>query len=177
MIVFVMGPTGAGKTTFMDKVREMGHGTVEVGKMFRAKYPPEYFAGSAALVKTQQEAIDFMVTGIENCEAVGKKLIFVDGQPRDVSQVDYILRNYPNSMFVLLDCPTEVRLNRLVGRDGSDEAKLALAKARLEGDYITMFPVISRLLSYGEEIHSIDTSTDDAIDCLLDMWFWYEEGR
>lgn len=70
-LIFVIGATNAGKSTLISAAKEVGCGTVEVGKMMRAKYPPEYFQGQAAPTKTQGEAMQMMMDGIEQVRAQG----------------------------------------------------------------------------------------------------------
>lgn len=164
-IYCIMGATGSGKSTFLHKARELiGAHTVEVGKMLRAKYPPEYFEGSAAPTKTAKEAWNMCVQGIK----AGKdKIILVDGQPRDVQQARNMMKTFPEAKYILFNCPTEERMYRLNNRDSG--AALELAKARLEGDYVTMFPVIAELLSCGKEIMVFNSGPDDPrllMECL-----------
>jgi ATPase subunit of ABC transporter with duplicated ATPase domains len=89
-VVAIMGPTCAGKSTFLNYAveKDPGHvGLVEVGKMLRAKYPPSYFEGQAAPAKTQKEAWDMCEGRIRDHLAEGKTIVLVDGQPRSHDQV------------------------------------------------------------------------------------------
>jgi len=157
MNYFVMGATGSGKSTFLELAREeINAHTVEVGKLLRAKYPPEYFDGLAAPTKTAKEAWDMCVSGIK----AGKgKVTLIDGQPRDITQVTKIIKKYPNAKFILFNCPTEERARRLKLRDSGGAQELW--ESRLEGDYVAMYPVLAELLSYGKEIFVFNSGQDD----------------
>ena len=70
-LVFVIGATNAGKSTLINAARELGCCVVEVGKMMRAKYPPEYFKGSAAPEHTDKESWGMLLDGLEQAKLQG----------------------------------------------------------------------------------------------------------
>ena len=140
-IFFIMGPTNVGKTTFMDYAKEQpGCKTVEVGRMLRAKYPPEYFAGMAAPQHTQKEAWQLMLDGLDIAERQGAERVFVDGQPRDMQQAERCVK-FDNSHFRLIWVPASIRESRAKERDGGDPAKLELSLRRLQTDLLTGYDV------------------------------------
>lgn len=149
-LVFVMGATNAGKTTFMAAAaRQPGCGTVEVGKLFRAKYPPEYFKGSAAPAHTQHEAVQMMLDGIEASRKADNDCTFVDGQPREPNQVEAIFKNYSGSDFKLnfwhLYASANIREARAMHRDRNNADALALSMKRLTGDIPPLYDTLARV--------------------------------
>jgi hypothetical protein len=157
--VYVMGPTNAGKSTLMDVIRCMPMvATVEVGKMLRAKYPPEHFQGQAAPKHTAAEAIKMCLDGIHGAKAEGKSVAFVDGQPRDIEQARELCGIKNRRVFLVLIAPEDVRTGRAQERDGADPAKLELSLKRMRGDCVGLFDVTSFLLMAGEHVIFRDTS-------------------
>jgi hypothetical protein len=149
-IYFIMGPTNVGKSTFMDYAKaQPGCATVEVGRMLRAKYPPEFFAGQAAPKHTQAEAWQMMLDGIAAAEAQGAARVFVDGQPRDMQQAERCVR-FDNSCFRLLWVPGTLREARAKNRDADDPAKLELSLHRLQTDLLTGYDVVMYVASVAD---------------------------
>lgn len=166
-LIFVIGATNAGKSTLLDAVRPWpGVGMVEVGKMFRAKYPPEYFAGQANPSHTQVEAWQMFLDAVSARALEGCHVAFVDGQPRDLEQCEAILA-LPNPKVVLhLWAPTSERKRRAVSRDGlpdvPDElnAKLQLSLSRVTGDLPKLYDVVMRIQSDDTcTVHHLDTTS------------------
>jgi len=162
-IVHVMGPTCAGKSTIiglMASVDTSNVGTVEVGKMLREKYGADYFKGQAAPEHTQAEAWSMYLSGVSAHLAAGKKLILVDGQPRELSQVKEALR--PDLWedhvveFLLIHASHEVRTKRAM--EGREGASLDLALKRLDNDYKNCYVVMVELLKDRKRILVLDTS-------------------
>lgn len=164
VLVFTVGPTNAGKSTLMDVAKASPRvGTVEVGRLMRAKYPPSHFKGEGAPAHTQVEAWQMMVDGIAASVAAGNVVTFVDGQPRDVQQADDIYAQYWRSeafdiYFLHLTCPEAIREARRVARDGGDPEKDALSKARMTTDYRSLYNVFTRLQDNGLRVNVEDTS-------------------
>lgn len=171
-LFFVMGMTNAGKSTLIDAVKTIPDlGTVEVGRMMRAKYPPEHFAGQDAPKHTATEAWQMMLDGIDAHRY--KKAIFIDGQPRDVEQAtrSVALAKFHNwdSEYLILAAPHEVRLARAISRDGKDlpetirnalisggpvdlskvPSALELALKRMTNDYKSNYNVLAELARHG----------------------------
>lgn len=165
-IFFIMGTTCSGKSTFLRMAQEklLGEdlvGLVEVGKMMRAKYPPEHFAGQASPEHTRHEAWQMCEDTVFELAGYGKRIILVDGQPRDPEQV-HLCRsrfNFPEfeTHFVLIDASLSVREHRARrDRSGSDLETLAIP--RLTHDMQTYFSVLVELLKHNERIQIFDTS-------------------
>ncbi len=165
VLVFTVGPTNAGKSTLMDVAKATPRaGTVEVGRLMRAKYPPSHFKGEGAPKHTQVEAWQMMVDGITASVAAGNVVTFVDGQPRDTQQADDIYDQYVKSLlydvhFLHLTCPEDIRETRRVARDGGDAEKDALSKARMTTDYRSLYNVFTCLQDNGLRVNVEDTST------------------
>lgn len=164
LLVFVMGPTCAGKSTLFDYVRKHAPhiGLVEVGKMFRAKYPPSYFQGQAAPAHTREEAWQMCEGAIREHAAAGKLHVLVDGQPRSIDQVEACftkLADFPRKLFVYLDPGLEERTRRLVGRFKLPEEQEAfeLGRQRLTNDISTYEVVLAELARRTQEVHTFDT--------------------
>lgn len=173
-LFFVLGPTNVGKSTLLDHAGKIpGVGLVEVGKLMRAKYldpasphyAPDYFKGSAAPTHTATEAWKMMQTGIEDAIDVKSHTIFIDGQPRDIDQVDGVFTDYEciadkyNVIYVNLFAKLETRVERANARD-KDPAKLSLSMQRMEGDCIKIYEVLTRILLRNGKI--ITLATDHA---------------
>lgn len=164
ILVYVIGPTNAGKSTFLAHVGKFKHvGLVEVGKMMRAKYPPSHFAGQSNPAHTAAEAWQMYLDGVEAHKAAGKSGIYIDGQPRDTKQTLELLRvPYRNRVFLHLWAPLEVRQARAEARDKDDPAKLELSRQRLVNDDPQVYNVVSRLeASHSERVVHVDTSAPD----------------
>ena len=146
-LTFVVGATNVGKSTtlqaFLKAFPEETH-LIEVGKMLRAKYPPEYFEGQGAPAKTQVEALSMLFDGIEAADKAKKRFVFVDGQPRDVEQAVAIQRykgNLERTRTCLhLVCPREVRVARAQARDTGKALELSMA--RMDADILKIHEVL-----------------------------------
>lgn len=165
-IVHLMGPTGAGKSTLLRAI-EYGWpqltGTVEIGKLLRAKYGDGYFKGQAAPEHTQAEAWALYIEHVEKAIVDGKKIILVDGQPRDISQavgcVDQDWSVDVDRRFVWVDAPEEQRLGRVTERDAGNDDALELARDRMTNDYRNCYLVFVELLRRGVPMEMVDTSS------------------
>lgn len=159
-LVFVMGPTNAGKSTLLDAARNLpDFGLIEVGKMMRAKYPPEHFKGQANPKHTAVEAWQMFTDSLAAHTAAGKEYVLVDGQPRDDEQCAAALALPNPKMFLNLWAPVAIREARARARD-TDPEKLALSLARLHGDLPKLYDLIS-LLNARSVVVSADTSASD----------------
>ena len=161
-ITWVMGCNGVGKSTLMDTV-DAGweqYGTIQVGRMMRAKYPPDHFKGSNNPKHTADEAWQMLLDGLAAHYVSGKKHVFVDGQPRDVKQVQDCLRLWPDSNYLHLFASEESRSKRCEGRDGADPEKMKLAIARHESDMVNNYKVLCVLMEAGARITTNNTEFD-----------------
>ena len=155
-LIFVMGATNVGKTTFMDLCRGYPRqvGLVEVGKLMRAKYPPEHFKGSGAPAHTQVEAWQMMTDGIAahaagtdpHVPSVG--VVVIDGQPRNVEQTQWALAMPNPKVFLHLWCPPDVRQDRAQKRDAADPAKLELSMRRMIDDPRVLYDCLTMIDLY-----------------------------
>lgn len=165
-ILHLMGPTCAGKSTLLKRLAELGGervGTVEIGKLLRAKYGEAYFQGQAAPERTKAEALDLYLDTIRQHIADGKKLIVVDGQPRDLSQAEIMTRVWlPKNRvkYLLVHATHEDREARArAGRQPGPDLDLALA--RLHNDYQNNYVVMTYLIEHGSTIEVVNTSRAD----------------
>ncbi len=171
-LVFMMGPTNAGKSTVLKYLKETRNdvGLIEVGKALRAKYGPDYFKGQAAPAHTAVEAWSIMLEGIAGHWISGAEYAVVDGQPRDYKQCyDSMTLPYP-SIYINLFAPAEAREARARKRDADDPAALELALSRLHGDLPMLYSIVSVLQSSCQDLHSFDTTKENylvAINNLL----------
>jgi hypothetical protein len=159
LLAFIMGPTNAGKSTLIQATKDYypQFGTVEVGKLMRAKYPPEFFQGQAAPKHTAVEAWQMMLDGI--ADAGAKKAVLIDGQPRDIEQCERsILLPYPK-LYIVLTASAEVREFRARARDSADPKRLELALARLHGDLPILNSIVSMLRDYGKQVREFSTES------------------
>jgi adenylate kinase family enzyme len=161
-IIYVVGATNTGKTTLLEKVKEkwpeLVH-LIQVGKILRSKYPPEYFEGQAAPSKTQEEAIQLVLDGIKAGE--NKQFILVDGQPRDTTQADTLcqLPTFRDQIIIELVAPREIRVKRAEARDTG--SKLELSLQRMDKDILCTHEVRVACIQYNMTWISVDTSLEE----------------
>jgi adenylate kinase family enzyme len=162
-LVWLMGCTGAGKTTFMDSIEhEQEIGKVRVGKMMQIKHPdPSYFKGQAAPAHTQQEAWEMCVNEIERQQ--DKKIIVIDGQPRSLMQVfqwHSTFYNFRNS-FILLDANPEIRLERIKNKYKDRAGDLDLRTQRITNDMISYYEVLVGLYHMNVKVNIFNTNAEE----------------
>ncbi len=152
-LFFVIGPTNAGKSTFLNEVKRARGSRVhlvEVGKLMRAKYSPDHFKGQANPEHTKVEALEMLFSGIEEGAKNGAQFILVDGQPRDPEQGREIAC-HPidrSKAVIQLVCPREERERRARGRDKENPAALKLALDRMDRDVLGIYEVLASFDSY-----------------------------
>ncbi len=195
LIVPVIGCTCAGKTTFMDYVRDACFlrkdgdkiGTVEVGRAMRAKYPPSHFQGQASPAHTRKEAWELCVAGVNEHIKAGRTLIFIDGQPRDFEQL-YDMRTLwaegsTSLWFTHLYAPLKVRKHRALRRAfPSQESRsepraleeFELLWARLTDDMRLYYEITTVLNYYNIPSTIFDTSHPSfSNEAVLRMFYEY----
>lgn len=177
-VVHVMGCTNAGKSTllgvmkqrFGDRVR-----LVEIGKTLTAKYldpesphyTPDKFKGQNNPKETAGEAWDIYLQEVNRGIADNVPMILVDGQPRDVPQVEGVFEDVAPVAevgFLLVHADHTARLNRLrhrypkrpPGSKNFDEYKLRLR--RMENDYRGNYDVLASLAARGITPSVLNTS-------------------
>lgn len=148
-VIFVLGPTNAGKSTLLKTVKELFPqrvGLVEVGKEMRRRHPPEFFQGSAAPEHCEQEALSIFHE--QMVEATKHEFVFVDGQPRRVSQITPCLQyRYDHQLFFLLmNESEEVLKKRLEGRFAPGSGEYELSWMRIRNDKVQLFDVLFELI-------------------------------
>lgn len=160
-IIFIMGATCAGKSTMILYAKEQypfDFAAIEVGKIFREKYPPGYFKGQDSPEHTKKEASDLLV-GLVDQEIMRRvPFVIVDGQPRDIDQVELCLKQWPGipKHFVLLHASLKERERRArLYRSGDDLEQLAIP--RLTNDMISCYSVMVELMRHGIAPYLIDT--------------------
>jgi len=159
-----MGTTCSGKSTFLEYAEKLHPdrvGTINVGQMMRAKYPPEHFQGSAAPDHTEIEAWKMFTDELDYHIGRGKELILTDGQPRSYKQVEwaiYGLHKYPCVYsYVLFDCFKAIRRRRLQERFENDLSSLELGEQRLTNDMVMYYVVLAELIKAGVPVRVIST--------------------
>lgn len=169
IVVFVMGPTCAGKSTFLQLAEKEGKGSVglvQVGKQLREKYSADYFKGSSNPEHTKEEAWELCKNGVLSNMRDGKRVILVDGQPRSARQVSRCIelarREGLRYRFLWITADDIVRRRRAESSRQGDALQLALD--RMTGDKIDMYDVILTLNQRREIVHTLDTS--DGLDDL-----------
>lgn len=161
-----MGTTCSGKSTFLEYA-EKKHpdliGTINVGKMMRAKYPPEHFKGSAAPEHTEVEAWGMFCTALRKHITAKKKLILADGQPRSYNQVQWAIEMVNDVKFtvefILFDCRKRIRQARLVERFADNPESLNLGLERLTNDMVLYYTVLAELVHADLKVEIIKTDT------------------
>lgn len=162
-LVFVVGVTNSGKTTLMQAAKDNPYAAaVEVGKIMRAKYSPDYFKGQGAPAHTENEACQIMIDGIEERKKAGYKAIFVDGQPRTLKQYEFLKQAYIDRyrcMFLHLYAPPDILRARAQARDPEGSPALELSLARLNDDPPKVYGLVSLIHSqYPRLMRTVDTS-------------------
>lgn len=138
----ILGVTNVGKSTLLSSLNKEEFATVEVGKEMRRRYPAEFFKGKAAMQETEDEAFEIFT---EQYAAAGEKPVVIDGQPRQVSQIDRVLKVLKYPFFILLHAPEEELKHRIHKRD-KDTEWASLSERRLDADRIQLYDVLAELM-------------------------------
>lgn len=153
IILHLMGATCSGKTTIINKLLSLSDevAAIQVGKVLREKYGEDYFKGQAAPAHTADETEQIYKHGLAKAVKAGKKLIVIDGQPRDERQVAMCLdtcSQYSGEYqlsFTVVHASHAVREERArSGRKPGPDLDLALA--RLNNDYKNFYDAVIPLL-------------------------------
>lgn len=179
-ILHLLGNTGCGKTTLMDRMVAAHPNTIagiSVGRELRKIHPPSYFQGQAAPECTEKEALDLYRGFVETSVFQGYRLIIVDGQPRTETQVPIVVeeayQHTGNVAFVLLDAPHALRAARLAQRDGDNPDAMALASARLDADYRNQYECMIALAKFRQHLDICDITQYTAEALVKNMLFRY----
>jgi hypothetical protein len=163
-IVHMMGPTCAGKSTIIDRLQLLSEDvfTVQIGRLLRMKYGEDYFKGQAAPEHTRAEALELYFDTINEGLSYGKKIILIDGQPRDLGQAKTMMSSWEDhkNAFVLIHADHDIREKR--ARSGRKPGPdLDLAVARLVNDYANTYTVLVELIAHDYPIDVINTGLQD----------------
>lgn len=149
LMVYVMGTTNVGKTTFLGESQKKGRrhifGTIMVGKEMRRRYPPEHFKGLGAMESTEQEAMDIFHEQLNDCKAAGKEIILVDGQPRTLNQVA-MTEALPKRLYLFLTEEEDTIKERMVERAAGNQAELDMSISRFGNDKKMLYDVLMCLI-------------------------------
>jgi adenylate kinase family enzyme len=164
-LFFVMGATNVGKSTFLNNVKTAYPDytyLIQVGKIFRQRYSPDYFEGQAAPVKTQEEAIEILFS--EYAKATEYPFVLIDGQPRDLNQ-SKLLQNTPKfedrrCLVFHLVAPRIIREARARGRDTGKALELSLA--RLDDDVLKLHEILIDFTRFDR--YTINTEKENPLD-------------
>jgi hypothetical protein len=174
-ILFILGATNSGKTTFINEVCKneskwfkKGFHPIVIGQKLRKMFPPEYFEGQGAPAKTDEIAFKLMMEGINEAISLDK-IPVIDGQPRNQRQLEWCtesLFSKNNCIFCHLWAPRETREMRAKKRD-SDPGKLKLSMERMDSDSIILYDIWCHLTSKSYNTFIIDTSQSNYMDISL----------
>ena len=160
MIYCIMGLTNSGKSTLIKELSNYPEShAVMVGKIMRERHPPEFFKGRAELPETEPEVMEILHNGILEGYRKRAQHIFVDGQPRNLSQLDYFRCTWAPDMvtYITLWAPRKEREARAAKRD-KDPAALALSLARMDSELQNFIDVHMAIEAFGTTVKVFDTS-------------------
>jgi len=147
-IIYVMGVTCAGKDYFVERALDQfpnTFGAVQVGKEMRKRYPPEHFLGTGAPQHTEKEAVQIYEEELQKRIEENKKVIFVVGQPRRLSQIETTIRQNPGEVLLFHVSP-ETQVKRMMTRFSNDAKSMLLSCQRIDNDRIQLYDVIFQLM-------------------------------
>jgi hypothetical protein len=153
LIVPVIGPTCAGKSSLLEAARKYNDGChapvfglVEVGKALRAKHPPEFFRGQAAPKHTREEAWTLCDDRVREHIQNKIPIILIDGQPRDVDQLQRMIDEpWPGHplYYIHLYASRYTRRARAWKARTDSLENLELALARIDGDAALYYDLLT----------------------------------
>lgn len=166
-LYYIAGVTCAGKDYVIEyclKNYPEHFSAVQVGKIFRQRYPAGHFQGRGAPDHTETEALAIYNEELDRCFAEGKPAVLIAGQPRRPSQIDLTINENPGK-FIWLHCDADTQAKRIASRFADDEQGLELAKLRVKNDKIDLYDVIWKVQACGH--HTVATTSGvmtEAID-------------
>lgn len=168
-IVFVMGSTCAGKSTLIEQaVKQYGPlvRTCLIGKELRARHPPEYFRGLAAMPETEPEVREIFSNRLtEFMEDDRAGYLLCDGIPRLPTQVEFISRELDrarhaydqriDARFIVLHADANEIDRRAHERDCGANLELTLSRIKTDKllGYDTLISVVKEY-----DVSAVDTS-------------------
>lgn len=156
-LVFVIGPTNSGKTTLVESLRKesLGASSIHVGRLLREKHPPEFFEGQGNPPHVHKEAMRLLFEQLrEKLLSPAVDVIYIDGQPRTVEQVeaieDFVVAwGQPLRLtYLVLNADDETIRRRAASRDAS-QAAIELSIKRITNDKCDLHDVIHHLMCVG----------------------------
>lgn len=168
---FVTGPSCSGKSTFCDRMCEVFHRehsfTIQfcLGEMLRDLLGDQFFVDTytgPANQLVEQLVRDTILHLLRISNTIGANLV-VDGFPRSVDQVDFIVRNRSSfsgtwKTIVLMPSP-ELLAERVLKRTGTSGADHDLAMKQVRQVDQDFLPIIDALREY-RLTHSVITGYD-----------------
>lgn len=158
--------------------RNIRVGSVSVGSEMRRRHPPSFFRGQAAMPETEEEVWEIYRGQLDAALDAKCDVVFVDGQPRMISQVSAVVSDmddrfprdggpprrslweYP-ALFMHLVAPDKELIRRMEIRDGDDPEKLKLSRSRMSRDKEQLYDVLAdiSLRMPGEALISVPTAS------------------
>jgi len=155
--ICVIGPTGAGKTTYCGKIHE--HGGVPalfLGKLCRSKFGEASMARAENPVTpdiSEQFVRSSVSEFIQFQKAKNIESVIIDGFPRNPGQVDFLFRLCGELGICLrvlhIFASMSLRVDRIRARDKDNASKMALSCRRLIEEYDQLEDVQSALIRLG----------------------------
>jgi len=170
-VFYVLGSTCTGKDYFIELACKMFpeiFGAIQVGKIFRQRYPADHFKGQGAPDHTEKEALEIFAEEFHKNK--DKQYILVSSQPRRPSQVqpvfEYAINNQCDNVCIFMHTPHEIVMKRLKKRFINDPPGYELAIARVVNDKIQFYDTIFEILQFEDAygripIRTLDTSTQN----------------
>ncbi len=153
-VYYIAGVTCAGKDYFIEHCLEKYphlYDAVQVGKIFRQRYPAGHFKGSAAPDHTEREAIEIYNEELAKAFKTDKPYVLVAGQPRRLSQIEPTILKHPGQV-LWLHCDKETQADRINRRFADDLEGRQLALARISNDKIDLYDIIWAMMGMDIEI-------------------------
>lgn len=168
LILWVIGPTGSGKTTFVDRLGAVGVPTLSVGREIRGWYSSEKMLKAKSAYRF--EDLDDMVCDMVKLfldKTFEKPIVAIDGFPRGSNQIEMVLSMLRESrnghLIVQMICnPLEVRIKRLILRDSRGCTELTdFNKKRIEDELEPLASDMNHILSEVQHYSGISLVTVD----------------
>lgn len=132
-IVLVSGTSGAGKTTLVHRLGQMGYATMHTGNMVRKRYMHLVEKSSSSYAPEQCECTvrEEILAWMERCEQYGFEYLAIESLPKNDEQYEWfrnLIKKSVSTSVIWLECDEQIRLSRI---DGRDAAKSDLSKRKV----------------------------------------------